>query len=133
MTGSVVDSNATKRERWSSTDTAICCGASVCGIRALLRCKRHARGWIRMPHRVRKSTDIRFNGLRYSKEEYPVWACGAVGSALPWHGRGREFESHQVHHVFHFIFNRLRLRFFRVPYTCQKRLCRNQLKGDLVG
>src|SRR5579862_7781493 len=24
-------------------------------------------------------------------------ACGAVGSALPWHGRGREFESHQVH------------------------------------
>src|ERR1019366_2993539 len=27
-------------------------------------------------------------------------ACGAVGSALPWHGRGREFESHQVHHNF---------------------------------
>jgi hypothetical protein len=27
----------------------------------------------------------------------PSWACGAVGSALPWHGRGREFESHQVH------------------------------------
>ena len=26
-----------------------------------------------------------------------AWACGAVGSALPWHGRGREFESHQVH------------------------------------
>src|SRR5271166_2935166 len=26
-----------------------------------------------------------------------TWACGAVGSALPWHGRGREFESHQVH------------------------------------
>src|ERR1035437_1028523 len=26
-----------------------------------------------------------------------MWACGAVGSALPWHGRGREFESHQVH------------------------------------
>jgi hypothetical protein len=26
-----------------------------------------------------------------------LWACGAVGSALPWHGRGREFESHQVH------------------------------------
>src|SRR5664280_3343811 len=24
-------------------------------------------------------------------------ACGVVGSALPWHGRGREFESHQVH------------------------------------
>ena len=27
-------------------------------------------------------------------------ACGAVGSALPWHGRGREFESHQVHQTF---------------------------------
>src|ERR1700741_100015 len=26
-------------------------------------------------------------------------ACGAVGSALPWHGRGREFESHQVHQL----------------------------------
>ena len=25
------------------------------------------------------------------------WACGAVGSALPWHGRGRQFESDQVH------------------------------------
>src|ERR1700730_15970186 len=25
------------------------------------------------------------------------WACGAVGSALPWHGRGREFEPPQVH------------------------------------
>ena len=27
----------------------------------------------------------------------PVWACGAVGSALPWHGRGQGFESLQVH------------------------------------
>ena len=26
------------------------------------------------------------------------WACGAVGSALPWHGRGQGFESLQVHH-----------------------------------
>ena len=25
------------------------------------------------------------------------WACGAVGSALPWHGRGRRFEPDQVH------------------------------------
>src|SRR5579871_1728209 len=24
-------------------------------------------------------------------------ACGAVGSALPWHGRGRRFEPDQVH------------------------------------
>ena len=28
---------------------------------------------------------------------YCDWACGAVGSALPWHGRGRRFEPDQVH------------------------------------
>src|SRR5271167_4033796 len=27
------------------------------------------------------------------------WACGAVGSALPWHGRGQGFESLQVHQI----------------------------------
>lgn len=27
-----------------------------------------------------------------------AWACGAVGSALPWHGRGRGIEAPQVHH-----------------------------------
>ena len=27
------------------------------------------------------------------------WACGAVGSALPWHGRGRRFEPVQVHQI----------------------------------
>src|SRR5262249_45193899 len=27
----------------------------------------------------------------------PVWACGAAGSALEWHSRGRGFESRQVH------------------------------------
>src|SRR6202011_3652430 len=26
------------------------------------------------------------------------WACGAAGSALPWHGRGRRFDPDQVHH-----------------------------------
>jgi hypothetical protein len=26
-----------------------------------------------------------------------VWACGAAGSALPWHGRGRRFDPDQVH------------------------------------
>jgi putative endonuclease len=25
------------------------------------------------------------------------WACGAAGSALPWHGRGRRFDPDQVH------------------------------------
>jgi hypothetical protein len=33
----------------------------------------------------------------YSGVQTLAGACGAVGSALPWHGRGREFESHQVH------------------------------------
>ena len=29
-----------------------------------------------------------------------MWACGAVGSALPWHGRGHRFEPDQVHQNF---------------------------------
>ena len=28
------------------------------------------------------------------------WACGAAGSALPWHGRGRRFDPDQVHQLF---------------------------------
>ena len=28
------------------------------------------------------------------------WACGAAGSALPWHGRGRRFDPDQVHHLY---------------------------------
>src|ERR1039458_8834205 len=27
------------------------------------------------------------------------WACGAAGSALPWHGRGRRFDPGQVHQL----------------------------------
>src|SRR5271165_2011312 len=27
------------------------------------------------------------------------WACGAAGSALPWHGRGRRFDPGQVHQI----------------------------------
>src|SRR5208282_4005873 len=30
---------------------------------------------------------------------HPSWACGAAGSALPWHGRGRRFDPDQVHQV----------------------------------
>ena|SRR5208283_299586 len=29
----------------------------------------------------------------------PKWACGAAGSALPWHGRGRRFDPDQVHQL----------------------------------
>ena len=32
-----------------------------------------------------------------------VWACGAAGSALPWHGRGRRFDPDQVHHIFNYL------------------------------
>src|SRR5260370_39862386 len=28
-----------------------------------------------------------------------TWACGAAGSALPWHGRGRRFDPGQVHQI----------------------------------
>ena len=31
------------------------------------------------------------------------WACGAAGSALPWHGRGRRFDPDQVHQIFPFF------------------------------
>src|ERR1700712_5163487 len=27
------------------------------------------------------------------------WACGAAGSALPWHGRGHRFDPDQVHQI----------------------------------
>ena len=43
---------------------------------------------------------------------FHVWACGAAGSALPWHGRGRRFDPDQVHHlnstaypIRHFLFD----------------------------
>ena len=32
-------------------------------------------------------------------ESLLMWACGAAGSALPWHGRGRRFEPDQVHQI----------------------------------
>src|SRR5579875_1456210 len=31
------------------------------------------------------------------EESFPEWACGAAGSALPWHGRGHRFDPDQVH------------------------------------
>src|SRR5260370_40428176 len=38
-----------------------------------------------------------FPGVRENRLSR-LWACGAVGSALPWHGRGRRFDPDQVHH-----------------------------------
>ncbi len=36
-----------------------------------------------------------------------MWACGAAGSALPWHGRGRRFDPDQVHQTIHFKISNL--------------------------
>src|SRR5208283_1969024 len=38
--------------------------------------------------------DPDFRALAFSLRS---WACGAAGSALPWHGRGRRFDPDQVH------------------------------------
>src|SRR3954465_8885710 len=34
---------------------------------------------------------------KFSASLPSMWACGAAGSALPWHGRGRRFDPDQVH------------------------------------
>src|SRR5208337_3180768 len=54
------------------------------------------------PHDILKTHHSAFSVARR-------WACGAVGSALPWHGRGREFESHQVHQLLRLTFRRTRV------------------------
>src|SRR5438034_3868555 len=46
---------------------------------------------------------IAFQWVKISWGKFPLstkWACGAAGSALPWHGRGRRFDPDQVHHFF---------------------------------
>jgi hypothetical protein len=50
--------------------------------------------WARMI-RVLLSIPIR----RASTFRLQSWACGAAGSALPWHGRGRRFDPDQVHQL----------------------------------
>jgi hypothetical protein len=66
--------------------------------------------------RTRPAHEVKSNGAMKNREPTPTrrarhiipvydarieesirWACGAVGSALPWHGRGQGFESLQVH------------------------------------
>ena len=76
--------------------------------------------WARMI-RVLLSIPIR----RASTFRLQSWACGAAGSALPWHGRGRRFDPDQVHQ----LSQRLR------PGGCLQRchlcrsLCRNPRSG----
>ena len=46
---------------------------------------------------------IAFQWVKISWGKFPLstkWACGAAGSALPWHGRGRRFDPDQVHQSF---------------------------------
>src|SRR5271166_2889660 len=45
-----------------------------------------------MSLRENESDAVRWGGVPSE------WACGAAGSALPWHGRGRRFDPDQVHH-----------------------------------
>jgi hypothetical protein len=48
-----------------------------------------------------------------------VWACGAAGSALPWHGRGRRFDPDQVHQI--------------QASSPAQRACASRLAGKVVG
>src|SRR5580704_13659139 len=38
-----------------------------------------------------------FYAVNDNKRTIQLWACGAAGSALPWHGRGHRFDPDQVH------------------------------------
>jgi hypothetical protein len=49
-----------------------------------------------------------------------LWACGAAGSALPWHGRGHRFDPGQVHQI-----NSLRIKELQSPVSPE----RNKNKG----
>ena len=52
------------------------------------------------PHGVDESgTNIDNKEVAAELAETSVWACGAVGSALPWHGRGHRFDPDQVHQL----------------------------------
>jgi hypothetical protein len=47
------------------------------------------------------------------------WACGAAGSALPWHGRGHRFDPDQVHQL---IINKIKVfRDFQAQSQAQNR------------
>src|SRR5208282_2417785 len=42
---------------------------------------------------------VEFDAAAKLSENWNEWACGAAGSALPWHGRGRRFDPDQVHQI----------------------------------
>ncbi len=48
---------------------------------------------------------------KMNRDPPEMWACGAAGSALPWHGRGRRFDPDQVHQIIRFKINRAHRRY----------------------
>ena len=79
---------------------ARCCQAANCskmqlrspGCGAPARYLTRAQGWATI---TKRGVDVAPRILPYS-----LCACGAAGSALPWHGRGRRFDPDQVHQKF---------------------------------
>ena len=50
------------------------------------------------PFQMRPAFDeTRLSGDNRKVASRNMWACGAAGSALPWHGRGHRFDPDQVH------------------------------------
>ena len=48
---------------------------------------------------ARSARMFRSSAKRTVRSAPKKWACGAAGSALPWHGRGRRFDPDQVHQI----------------------------------
>jgi hypothetical protein len=59
------------------------------------------------------------------------WACGAAGSALPWHGRGRRFDPHRPYQSFflktHEFWRRISPCTPRVPFQSKDRCSKQPL------
>jgi hypothetical protein len=64
-----------------------------------LTCDRVVIGLSRVSVRPSRSPFEAPAGMLFSGRKTAARACGAVGSALPWHGRGRRFEPDQVHQL----------------------------------
>src|SRR5258708_16549819 len=71
-----------------------------CGFREVSFVEPSRPSWFISP-RVDYPQDVGENesstSLDPSSRTFQSWACGAAGSALPWHGRGRRFDPDQVH------------------------------------
>jgi hypothetical protein len=62
-----------------------------------------------------------------------LWACGAAGSALPWHGRGHRFDPDQVHQPHLLVVNRsFHRRCWAKTQTIKTRRRRHLREGKLA-